>query len=39
VSCYGGLFVESFVLCVGNVCGVKGVGCYGVHLLESMYCM
>jgi hypothetical protein len=26
-------------LCVGNVCGVRGVGCYGVHLLEGVYCV
>jgi hypothetical protein len=34
-----GSFVGRCILCVGNVCGVRGLGCYGVHLLEGVYCV
>jgi hypothetical protein len=33
-----GLFVGRCILCVGNVCGVRGVGCYGGSL-EGVYCV
>jgi hypothetical protein len=27
------------ILCVGNVCGVRGGALMGVHLLEDLYCV
>jgi hypothetical protein len=39
----GGLLWGSFVgrclLCLGNVCGVREVGCSGVLWLDGVYCV
>jgi hypothetical protein len=34
VGCYGGSFGVRCILCVCNVCGVRGVGCYGCSFVR-----
>jgi hypothetical protein len=40
VVCYGGLLVGRCILCVGDVCGVRGVGCYGdLFVVSCVLCV